>query len=118
MIGDDAHHGRNVCVVHGGGVESGIARPVLALGNDDFGGTHSLGHQSDLKVGGEIMNLLSGPFARFIGGNIRVRLVLDGDGVEIDAIGDFHTVHVVGKLAGIVQIGDIRSASEIIATVL
>src|SRR5215472_11495807 len=63
------------------------------------------------------MKLCPGPLARLISINTRVRLVLDGNGVDIYTIGVFHACHVVGKLAGVVYICNVISAAKIAAAI-
>ena len=53
------------------------------------------------KVRHEIVNLLRGPVAGFVGSDIGIGFVLDGERVKGDAVLVLHVDHVTGELAGV-----------------
>ena len=46
---------------------------------------------------------------------IAIRLILDGNGIQINTVSIFHAGHIIGQLAGVSQVGG--AASKIIAAV-
>ena len=98
VTGDDAHVRRHRRIAHGGVVKIGL--PVLVFRQHDFCRSHVAGRQSGVKARDKIMNLLRGPQAGFVIGP-NIGLVLDGDGVEVDAVIALHVDHVTGQLTGI-----------------
>ena len=98
VTGDDARVGCHRRIFHGGEIIIGL--PVLVFREHDFRRSHIAGHQGAVKIGGEIMNLLRSPHTGFVTG-CNLWFVLNGDGVEIDAVRIFHRGHVTGQLTGI-----------------
>ena len=87
VIGNDADIGGGDWVSKRGGEETGVARPALAFGQDDFGGTNSLGRERAVEVGNEIVKLGAVPDGGLVAGDIGVGFVLDGEVVVGDACG-------------------------------
>ena len=114
VIRDDAHVCGDVRVVHGDAVEVGVALPVLTFGKHDLRRGDIAGNQGIVKAGDKIVELLCGPRAGRIAGGGEIRLVLDGDGVGIDALRIFHCGHVPGELirVGLVIGRDIITAIQ------
>ena len=116
VAGDDAHVGCHRRIVHGRGVIIGL--PVLVFRQNDFCRSHIAGHQGIVKVGGQNHESVAVSTGRIRNWSTCIGFVLDGDGVEVDAVRVLHVDHVTSQLTGISLIAGREKIAAIGSTVI